>query len=425
METLRLHYHINDTGRTRFEIEKLVFDKHFVVVDDDFSNKITFVPKNADEHRSIGVELNGSIILQKVFGDLIRDKLKHFGLDLNSQSRNVHFARVAKTFQFATVDISNASNTLCRETVKLLIPHDWFVHLDCLRSHYGSCKSLNYTTKYSMFSSMGNGFTFELESLIFYAISLATVMDANGYNLALAKKNVAVYGDDLIVPQECLQNLTHELNYIGFKINPDKSFGSGNFFESCGSDFYDGVDVRPFFLKRQISTVRDAYFLCNSILYKSIKTRSGFLFPAYLIVLKSLKKLGNPDVGPIHHYGESNKNDFRETFDDLEAVLRVPLEYAQKHGGVKFNLTLFAWTYRKWVRVSIEVPLSLNRQYTVQSARYLTFLDGTLGGKVVYSGKQRHKLVKRHTSQWDGALSRLDLALLGDLFNHRELQLVI
>lgn len=416
METLRLHYHINDTGRTRFEVEKLVFDKHFKVVDDNFCNKITFVPKNADEHRAIGVELNGSILLQKVFGDFIRDRLLKFGLNLNSQDRNVHFARLAKTFEFATVDIANASNTLSYETVKLLLPNEWFTHLDCLRSHYGECKPLDYHTKYSMFSSMGNGFTFELESLIFYATSLATFMVRNDYNLNLAKKNVAVYGDDLIVPQDCYKSLVQNLDYIGFKTNESKSFFSGNFFESCGSDFYDGVDVRPFFLKREIKTIKDAYFLCNSLLFKSIKTRNGFLFPAYLNLLKIIEKSCSPNYGPLHFY-EGGNNGKREIIDDLEAVLRVPLEYAQKRGGVKFDSILFAWSYKKWVRISVEVPLSLNPSYSVRSARYLTFLDGALGGKVVYSGRNRHKLVRRTSSCWDGALKRRDLSLISVLFS--------
>lgn len=416
IDTLRAHYHLNDTGRSRYQIEQLVFERHFEVVDDSYENKITFVPKNSDEHRSIGVELNGSILLQKVLGDKIRSRLYDFGLNLNSQSRNVHFARVAKTFQFATVDIANASNTLSYETVKLLIPDEWFNVLDTFRSKYGRCASMDYSTKYEMFSSMGNGFTFELESLIFYAISLATVMVTNDYDLDLAKKNVAVYGDDLIVPQENYNLLVSSLGQVGFEINDSKSFRSGNFFESCGSDFYDGTDVRPFFLKREIVTIKDAYFLCNSLLYKSIKTGNSFLFPAYLETLKLIRTvLRTPNFGPLHFY-EKSKSGYRELYDDLEAVLRVPLAYAQAHGGVEFDTTLYAWKYKKWIRISIESPLSLNRQYAVQNMRYLTFLDGQLNGKVVLTGKYRFKLVRRHSSSWDGSLSRRAISDISRLF---------
>jgi hypothetical protein len=264
---------------------------------------------------------------------------------------------------------------------------------------------------------MGNGFTFELESLIFYAISLATVMVDNGYDLDNAKKNVAVYGDDLIVPAKLYTSLVVNLNFIGFEINADKSFHKGNFFESCGSDFYNGTDVRPFFLKREILTVKDAYFLCNSLLYKSIKIGNGFLFPAYLECLRIIKTvMHKPQLGPLHFY-EKGPSGYAELYDDLEAVLRVPLFYAQQHGGIKFDATLFAWKYKKWIRISIQSPLSLNGQYAVQNMRYLTFLDGQMDGKVVLTGKYRFKLVQRVTSSWDGALTQRAISGLNRLFD--------
>lgn len=414
METLRLHYHINDTGRTRMEVERLIFEKHLVVVDDSFPNRIGFVPKDSAEHRAIGVELNGSVLLQKVLGDDIRQCLLNFGLDLNSQARNQHFAMLAKVFGNATVDMKNASNTLSYETVKLHVPHDWFEYLNCFRSHYGNNQSLNYSCKYEMFSSMGNGFTFELESLIFYALSLATVMVETGCNLHMAKRQVCTYGDDVIVPATCAPRLVEELNYIGFEINEQKSFFSGHFFESCGSDFYDGKDVRPFFLKRRLETVKDIYFLCNSLLFKSVKTGSGFLVPAYLQALKSLKAVCVPDYGPLHY--EDSKHGYKETNDDLECVLRVPLSYAQANGGVTFDSTIYAWVYQKWVNVAIEVPLSMNKQYTVQSAKYCTFLDGTLNGKAVLTGRNSQKLVKCRSSSWDGTLNRKDLSVIARSF---------
>lgn len=410
METLKCLYHINDNSRDRIAVERDIFSRHLVVVEDDFANKISFVNKTSEEHRAIGVELNGSVLLQKVLGDSIRQALLKFGLDLNSQARNQYFARVAKTFQNATIDVFNASNTLSYQTVKLYIPQDWFSVLDCFRSHYGANETLDFTCKYEMFSSMGNGFTFELESLIFYALSLATVMVEENCSLHLAKRQVAVYGDDIIVPQTSANRVVKELEYIGFKTNADKSFLSGNFFESCGGDFYDGKDVRPFFLKRQLCTVKDIYFLCNSLIYKCIKSKSNFLFTAYLEALKSLKATCKPDYGPLHF--EENKQGYRETYDDLEAVLRVPLVYAQLHGGVEFNSTLYAWAYKKWVNVSIDVPLSLNRQYAVQAVRYLTFLDGTLHGRAVLTGRTRQKLVKRYTSSWDGTLNRRTLSAI-------------
>lgn len=416
MEALRIHYHINENDRPRNIWYEEIFTKHLVPVEDSYPNKITFVPKNSDEHRAIGVELNGSILLQKCMGNAIRDRLKKFGLDLNTQSRNVHFARLAKTFDLATVDLANASNTLSIGAVKSLLPADWFAVLDSYRSWYGQTKEGDLTTKYSMFSSMGNGFTFELESLIFYALCLDAVSLVTKKHYKECMREVAVYGDDLIVPQDCYEQLVHHLTKYGFKVNHSKSFTSGSFFESCGSDFYDGYDVRPFFLKRELRTIKDLYFLCNSLLFRSIKSKQDFLFPAYIASIKVLlNHCRAPDLGPLHF--EEGKDGWQENYDDLEAVLRVPLDFAQKHGGVRFDTTLFAWRYRKWVRVALEVPLSKNCQYHVQNMKYLTFLDGAREGKVVYKDRTRFKLVHRVSSNWNGTLSQRDLTLISELFD--------
>jgi hypothetical protein len=96
------------------------------------------------------------------------------------------------------------------------------------------------------FSSMGNGFTFELETLIFLCLILA--VDETGQKLE-SGRNVFTYGDDIICPTEYSEAVISALKFSGFSLNMKKSFVSGPFRESCGGDFFGGVDVRPFFLK--------------------------------------------------------------------------------------------------------------------------------------------------------------------------------
>lgn len=415
MEFLKVHYRINDNGRKPLEVEKEIFSKHFNIVDDSYCNKISFVPKNRDEHRTIGVELNGLVILQMIIGQLIRDRLDDFGLNLNSQARNRHFARFAKTFKMATLDMKNASNTLSYEVVRSLVPYDWFAVMNDFRSHHGRCPKLNKSYTYEMFSSMGNGFTFELESLIFYAISLATLRIESEFTMStkICQRQVAVFGDDVIVPQDYAPAVIQNLEAFGFLTNRDKSFLSGNFFESCGSDYYDGIEVRPFFLRRQIRTIRDAYFVCNSLLFKSVKLKHGFLVPAYTVLLKAIARLPI-HLGPLHY--DSDPSGWEDKNDDLEAALRVPLKYAQSHGGVRFEPSLYAWAYKKWIRISVEAPLSQSPDYFVQSMKYACFLRGHRSGRVALRGRSRDKLVQDYSSSWDGVLTRADLALVYRFF---------
>jgi hypothetical protein len=93
-----------------------------------------------------------------------------------------------------------------------------------------------------MYCSMGNGFTFTLESAIFLAIC-RTVVGVD------QRHHLAVYGDDMIVPQGAVAEVVERLEYLGFKVNTRKSCLAGRFFESCGSDWFDNRPVRPFFLR--------------------------------------------------------------------------------------------------------------------------------------------------------------------------------
>jgi hypothetical protein len=65
-------------------------------------------------------------------------------------------------------------------------------------------------------------------------------------------RSVYVYGDDLIVPAEEAPAIVAGLEAFGLKVNAAKSFWTGKFRESCGRDYYDGVDVTPVYVRRKV-----------------------------------------------------------------------------------------------------------------------------------------------------------------------------
>lgn len=228
--------------------------------------KVDFVPKNAKTFRAIQKEPLVNSILQKGFGTYLRDRLSRFGVDLHDQTRNQKLAMQGSIDgRLATVDLSMASDCVSRELVWELLPFDWSELLDRLRTpdvelpsevsadiiaHHEmeDTMGVGKLYRYEKFSSMGNGFTFELESLIFYGICLAVVE-----SLKLDTEDVSVYGDDLIVPSEAYDLLEVVLKFCGFSLNTEKSFSTGPFRESCGADFLNGFDIRPFYQKTLVS----------------------------------------------------------------------------------------------------------------------------------------------------------------------------
>lgn len=221
------------------------------------AGKLMFVPKNAKTDRSIVVEPLLNSFFQKGVGSYIRQRLGRFGIDLRDQSRNQRLAnRGSVSGALCTVDLSSASDSISREVVKHLLPPDWFDLLDHLRT--GEVTYPDGTTVVQQkFSSMGNAFTFELESAIFYCLTIAVCEQ-----LQLDTEDVSVYGDDIICPTDAYPLLQRTLELYGFTVNLEKSFHTGFFRESCGADYLHGFDIRPCYVKTLIAD-RDLYSMHN------------------------------------------------------------------------------------------------------------------------------------------------------------------
>lgn len=221
-------------------------------------NKVTTVPKNYKIDRLIAIEPDWNAFLQHGVGSMIRRRLQRVGvLRPDAQDVNRALARLGSwTGSLATLDLRGASDCISLALCESLLPEDWYRVVYDLRSDQGSLGPLTIT--YEKVSSMGNGFTFELETLLFYALVLAVVGRSN-------VDRISVYGDDIICPSEHAAAVTSLLEAVGFEINSDKSFSSGPFRESCGGHFWQGKDVTPFYIRKRLNTVGDAIVLGNQL----------------------------------------------------------------------------------------------------------------------------------------------------------------
>jgi hypothetical protein len=210
-------------------------------------NRFTSVPKDCVKDRGIAVEPSINLFFQLAYGQVMKKRLLRAGLDLrNAQTIHKRVACEASIRgHFATIDLSNASDTVCKNLVKLLLPPRWFEALSALRSTHTLVEGR--WVQLEKFSSMGNGYTFELETTLFAAICMA-VMQSLHVN-PVPGSNVYVFGDDIIVPTACAESVLTVLRFLGFTPNAKKTFVAGPFRESCGGDYFNGLDVRPFFLE--------------------------------------------------------------------------------------------------------------------------------------------------------------------------------
>lgn len=215
------------------------------------------VAKNAETDRYCSKQATGNMLLQKAHGNVIRDALLTVGIDLNDQSRNRNAARRASRHgRDATIDLKSASNSVTCLLVSILLPSDWVNEIMVARSPLCKPRRSDPWVKTEMVGAMGNGFTFELESLIFWALAEACRICTRSSGRTL------VYGDDVVAPTKCIHHVMALYGFCGLRINPDKSFWSGKFRESCGGHFYEGNDVTPIYIRKPITdTTRMIWFL--------------------------------------------------------------------------------------------------------------------------------------------------------------------
>lgn len=229
-------------------------------------NRFATVPKDCRKRRCIAVEPSLNITYQLCVGKVLRRALRKIGIDLDKgQVLHRRLAREAsQKGTYATLDLSNASDTIARNLVKAVLPPMWFDLLDSLRSPKTQVEGKWY--KLEKFSSMGCGFTFELETLLFTALLAA--LDPS----IKPGENLFVYGDDIIVDSQYATGAVGVLTWAGFTLNRDKSFTQGAFRESCGGDYFGGRAVRPCHLEEAPSRPTDWIAMANKIYCTAVET---------------------------------------------------------------------------------------------------------------------------------------------------------
>lgn len=253
-------------------------------------NVLFTVPKSSTIDRVAAKEPDLNMYLQKMLGDQIRVLLKSKRIDLNDQSINARLAKLgSERGDLATIDLSSASDSVTIELVRLMMPSNWFYYLDSFRSKTTDCDGTIIAP--NMFSSMGNGFTFELESLLFYAITRTACYYAGSAG------RISVYGDDIICPSSGYDAVVSALAFYGFKVNDKKSFAEGPFRESCGAHWYCGVDVKPVYLRGPMKTLSDLIHFTNALQRWGCEGH-GVLDPRLDDVVKYLKSFI-----PSEYYG--------------------------------------------------------------------------------------------------------------------------
>lgn len=369
------------------EIHPLKREDMFTVV---AGSRITTVPKDAKTDRTIAIEPCMNMYVQKGIGTMIRNRLRRAGIDLNDQTRNQELAKEAYVRGLATIDLSAASDSVSSELVELLLPDDWLLALKQCRSYrYVLASEVGYFEK---FSTMGNGYTFELESLLFWAITSLSVAESFA-----ADDVVAVYGDDIICHEFAAPRLISNLNTYGFEVNTKKSFLSGPFFESCGKHYFRGVDVTPVYVKEPVILPHRAAWFANSIARWGeranacgVSCASAYLAARERVTVPWSNPIPNGvgDGGLVVVNGESPVCDRR--------LSRKRCKCQDYQSGICFKI----WAVERYHALPQDVPYLLRSLYKLEASRRLSSFERSIDPAKEISGVPEGPLSYRKTRGW-------------------------
>lgn len=201
--------------------------------------RMTSVPKDRNKRRLIGIEHARQQFQQQAVADCLR-RTEWFQrwVNLEDQEQHIRFAAQGETK--VTVDLSDASDRISLSLVDYLLP-EWSDLIRQTSSAFYELPKGAGSGRLGMVATMGCGFCFELETLVFHIVaSLAGRIyddDLRGVVLPLAHyaSRCRVYGDDIIIPQQWYPTFQDLALKLGWVISEHKTCLTADFLETCGT----------------------------------------------------------------------------------------------------------------------------------------------------------------------------------------------
>lgn len=239
-------------------------------------SRFSTVRKNNEVDRPIDVQLLCNMLVQRRVGNGLRNLLLSLGVDLNHLADS--HRQMIRNPKWATIDLKNASDGVLLALIRFLFPKHVFDLID-------QCRVLFVEGPDGMFyipnkvSSMGNGFTFELMTVVIRALGLQF------------SDKFSVFGDDVIIPNEVADSFIKDLTAVGFVVNAQKTFINSPFRESCGGNYHDDFGYIESYDFEYPMSIHDCAVLNNKAYVLSLK------YPQF----RKLYQLLNRAVPPASH----------------------------------------------------------------------------------------------------------------------------
>lgn len=224
----------------------------------DRVSKTIFVPKSYKTFRTISMEPTTLQYFQQGVWNAIdrqvsRSRYLKNRIGFHDQERNKQLAREGSSLRnYATLDLSAASDSVSYDLVKKVFKGTWLLRYIVITRSRETDLPNGERIRLRKFAPMGSALCFPIETLIFAAVCehVTRVCDIAG--------DFSVFGDDIILPTQCVDLGIRCLTNLGFRVNREKSFADSTcwFRESCGGEYFDGFDATPMRVSRKYASRR-------------------------------------------------------------------------------------------------------------------------------------------------------------------------
>jgi len=249
----KLWCRFRNEDKPAFQIYKF---KLFCIVKFVGGNRWSTVPKNNLKDRSICLEPLCNMLVQRAVGLGLRRCLKDsIGIDLDFLA-DEHRNRISDP-KVATIDLSDCSDAISVRLINYLLPYRVLSKVLASRSDMTLGPDDNYYIVNKV-SSMGNGFTFDLMTLVLTALTRS--FDATS----------TVFGDDIICQNQYAEDIVENLQIAGFVVNLNKTNINSSYRESCGAHFIDGYGYVTSFDIKWVTSINDLIVTLNKVAILSI-----------------------------------------------------------------------------------------------------------------------------------------------------------
>jgi hypothetical protein len=269
------------SGKRTFKRVKKTYRNYPQYYRERLNVKVGAVPKDVKSYRIVSPDDPINLAYQQAFVDEVNRCLDKTGMKENLPLHDQEIMRGLVTqstrggTNFATLDMSRASDTVRLKTIREIMPERVVELIDWIRPRYYTVDplSITYSTLF-MVAPMGCAFTLQLESLAFWALDCAVchlctllsdeenptqdmgtpekVVTSNGTDWIIYPHSCYAMGDDQQVLQKYAQSCIEVLSYFGFIVNESKSFLDADavFRESCGAESLGEEPVDGFYIPR-------------------------------------------------------------------------------------------------------------------------------------------------------------------------------